>query len=272
MYNYEIIDAHCHVYPEKIARKAAENIGVFYGYPVPEFDGGEPGTIEAHLYQGRKLNFKGYCVSGAATSAKQVISVNDGLIALTKLDIPETIYAFGTAHPDFPNNGDELQRIKSLGLKGIKLHPDCQRFNIDDRSAYSIYDAAQELHLPILMHLGDETHDYSSPPRLLNILRDFPRIRIVAAHLGGYREWDAGLNLAGSKNLWFDTSSSQSILPQERVRSQIRTFGAERCFFGTDFPLWKAEGELKAFLDVGLTHEENEKILAKNFKEFISEE
>jgi len=270
MYNYEIIDAHCHIYPEKIARKAAENIGIFYGYPVPYFDGGEPGTLQAHLFQGRKLNFKGYCVSGAATSPKQVVSVNDGLIELTKLDIPETIYAFGTAHPDFANIGDELQRIKALGIKGIKLHPDCQAFNIDDKSAYNIYDAAQELNLPILMHLGDETHDYSSPLKLLNVIRDFPRIRIIAAHLGGYREWDAGLQLAGYENLWFDTCSSQSILTPERVRHQIRTLGVERCFFGTDFPLWVSEKELSAFLNIGLTHEENEKILAKNFKEFIS--
>ncbi|MDR3149173.1 MAG: amidohydrolase family protein [Oscillospiraceae bacterium] len=270
MLNYTVIDAHCHVYPEKIANKAAENIGVFYGYPVPSFDG-TPGTFETMLNAGRKLGFAGYNISGAATVPSQVVSVNDGLIGtLNSFDGAEMLFAFGTAHPGFENVGGELERIKKAGLRGIKLHADCQRFNIDDRSAYPMYDAAQELNLPVLCHVGDENFDYSSPYRLLNLLKDFPRLRVIAAHLGGYREWDEGIKLAGTSNIWFDTCSAQSILPPERVVSQIRTLGAERCFFGTDYPLWNADKELNNFLNLALTDKEKEQILGQNFLSFIN--
>ncbi|MDR2360614.1 MAG: amidohydrolase family protein [Oscillospiraceae bacterium] len=270
MLNYTIIDAHCHVYPEKIASKAADNIGIFYGYSVPPFDG-IPGTLETMLKAGRSVGFAGYNISGAATSPAQVVSVNNGLIAaLNGFDGTEKLFAFGTAHPDFANVGDELERIKNAGLRGVKLHADCQRFNIDDRSAYQMYGAAQELDLPILCHVGDENYDYSSPYRLLNLLKDFPRLRVIAAHLGGYREWDEGIKLAGTPNIWFDTCSAQSILPPERVVTQIRTLGAERCFFGTDYPLWNADKELDSFMNLELTDKEKEQILGLNFLSFIN--
>ncbi|MDR0819145.1 MAG: amidohydrolase family protein [Oscillospiraceae bacterium] len=267
---YQIINAHCHVYPPKIARKAAENIGKFYRYPVPEYEGGEPGTFEALLDECRKVGIDACCVSGAATAPEQVVAVNDFLIGVGQDITDVTLYRFGTAHPDFANIGDELARMRREGLLGIKLHPDCQMFNIDDSGAYAIYEAAQTLNLPILMHLGDETHDYSAPRRMIKVCGEFPRLRFIAAHMGGYRDWDNGLLLKGIDNVWFDTCSTQSIITPERMRNQIRAFGAERCFFGTDFPLWNTDKELDAFLNIGLTESENEKILARNFKEFIS--
>ncbi|MDR2530221.1 MAG: amidohydrolase family protein [Oscillospiraceae bacterium] len=270
---YEIINAHCHVYPAKIARKAAANIGLFYGYEVPEFQGGDPGTLEALLYEGREAGLSGYCVSGAATSPAQVQPTNDSLLLLLHsplLSPGESLFCFGTVHPEFNGVESELQRIQAAGALGIKLHPDCQRFNIDDRSAYTIYESAQALRLPILMHLGDESHDFSDPRRLVKVCSDFPNLRFIAAHLGGYRDWQNGLLLRGLENVWFDTCSSQSILPPETAVNQIRAFGAERCFFGSDYPLWSVKPELEAFLKLGLSDRENELILALNFKRFIN--
>jgi len=267
----QIINTHCHVYPERVAMKAAENIGKFYRYPVPDFEQGTPGTLDLLLAESSPLGITTFAVSGAATAPKQVTSVNDFFIDLAGKQFGAELICYGTAHPDFPNIGDEIERIKSLGLRGLKLHADCQAFNIDDPKAYAIYEAAQAVNIPILMHLGDETHDFSAPRRLVNVSKDFPKLRLIAAHLGGYRDWDNALLLKGLDNVWFDTCSSQSILPPERVVSQIRTFGAERCFFGTDYPLWKAKEELAAFMSLPLTDNEKEMILAKNYRLFIDD-
>lgn len=45
----EIIDFHAHIYPEKIAKKAVQGVGSFYGIPM---DG--DGTVHALLREGKK--------------------------------------------------------------------------------------------------------------------------------------------------------------------------------------------------------------------------
>ena len=59
------------------------------------------------------------------------------------------------------------------------------------------------------------------------------------------------------------------IIPQEYAVKLIRHYGVENCFFGTDFPMWDHEKELNRFLNLGLSYEENKRILSKNFKEFF---
>jgi hypothetical protein len=41
-----ILDAHCHIYPDKIAAKAVESVGKFYDIPM-DMDGTVKGLIEA---------------------------------------------------------------------------------------------------------------------------------------------------------------------------------------------------------------------------------
>jgi predicted TIM-barrel fold metal-dependent hydrolase len=180
--DYEIFDAHTHVYPAKISAKAAMNIGRFYGLP-PNHNG----SVDELLINGNKCGVKGYLVCSVATSPEQVHSIND-FIADECAKHPEFI-GFGALHPMMDDIGGEIDRIIKLGLRGIKLHPDFQRFNIDAPEAYSIYEAAED-RLPILFHIGDDRYDYSHPRRLSKILGDFKNLKAIAAHLGGYKVWD----------------------------------------------------------------------------------
>ena len=54
------------------------------------------------------------------------------------------------------------------GFKGIKLHPDFQKFNVDDEIAEKFYKLASNK-LPILLHMGDDRYEYSIPAKLVNI-------------------------------------------------------------------------------------------------------
>ena len=78
----------------------------------------------------------------------------------------------------------EIDRIEKLSLKGIKLHPNTQRFPIDDIRMDPVYDALQG-RLPVLIHCGDPRYDYSHPRRLRRVLERFPKLTVIAAHLGG---------------------------------------------------------------------------------------
>ncbi len=260
---YEIIDTHTHVYPEKISLKAARNIGRFY-----EVEPHHNGSVNELISNGSKCRVDKYLVCSVATSPDQVCAINDFIASECKKH--KEFYGFGALHPEMKNVGDEIERIIALGFKGIKLHPDFQRFNIDSEKAYEIYDIVAG-RLPILMHMGDNRYDYSSPQRLSRVLKDFRNLRIIAAHLGGFRVWDIARQYLRRHYLKFDTSSAQALLSPERAREQIHCLGAENCFFGTDYPLWDYGKEVEAFFRLGLTDEENRMILAENFKRFISE-
>ena len=163
----------------------------------------------------------------------------------------------------------KIEQIKELGLHGVKLHPDFQRFNADSPEAFRIYEL-MEGELPLLIHCGDARYDFSAPERIANIHKNFPKLKILAAHLGGYQQWDEAEKwLTGLENVKFDVSSSLAFLTPERAAGLVRKYGIENCFFGSDFPMWSHEDELMRFLKLGFTEEENQKILADNFKEFL---
>lgn len=259
---YEIIDAHTHIFPEKIAENATINIGKFYDIPM-NCCGSSLHLIES----GSKFNVTKYLVCSTATKPHQVAAINNFIkYEVSKHDC---FIGLGTTHPDSDDIEADIKQITDLGLHGVKLHPDFQSFNIDDRKAYPIYEMI-EGKLPVLIHCGDNRYDYSSPLRVAKIHRDFPDLKIIAAHLGGYQRWDeASECLAGLENIRFDTCSSLEFMSKEKAASLIRRYGIENCFFGTDFPMWRHENELKNLLSLGFTEKENQMILADNFKDFF---
>lgn len=260
---YEICDGHSHIFPDKIADKAVESIGGFYGIPMKGC-----GSVSALIESGRAIGVKNYLVCSTATTAHQVESINM-FIADTCEKNPGFI-GFGSMHPDYEDIRAQIRFCREKGLRGLKLHPDFQKFDIDDRCAYHIYEAAEAEGLPILFHMGDDRYDYSSPARLKNILRDFPNLIAFAAHLGGYQRWnDAAEVLKGEKNVYFDTCSSLMFISPGAARKQILDFGIEKVFFGTDFPMWGHLDELERFMNLGFSEEENRAVLSENFKRFF---
>lgn len=252
----KMIDFHAHIYPDKIADKAAENVGKFYGIPM-----NHGGSVEELLQSGSRAGITGYVVQSVATAPAQVQSINN-FIAQTCHDHPEMV-GFGTLHPDMENPQEEIDRCVSLGLKGIKLHPDCQKFNMDDERMMPVY-AALEGRLPVLMHCGDYRYSYSHPKRLARILDTYPRLDVVAAHFGGWSIFDLAAEYLKDRRCWLDISSSMAFLGTQRSRELIRLYGAGRMLFGTDFPMWDHTAELERLQKLGLTDAEMEKILYRN--------
>lgn len=259
-----IIDSHAHIFPQKIALKATESIGRFYGLAMARL-----GTTEELLKSGSKIGAARYVVSSTATKREQVRAINS-FIAEAAAKYPQFI-GLMTLHQDMPLGEieDEIGFAIQNGLKGIKLHPDFQEIAIEDKRLYDIYGAAQE-RLPILIHTGDKRYSYSNPFRLAKVLREFPRLKVIAAHFGGYSEWDNLDCYEGLDNVYFDTCSSLTFLPREKARDIISRFGAERFLFGTDFPMWSHEEELKLLFGLGLSQKELERILYKNAQKFYN--
>ncbi len=258
-----IIDFHAHIYPEKIAKKATQSISDFYNAPMAYW--GSPTEL---LASGSKIGVSKYIVHSTATKAAQVESINNFIIEECKKH--SEFIGFGTIHPEYEDFVSELKRIHDAGLKGIKLHPDFQKFQIDTPQMDAIYNQIAKNKMPILVHAGDCRYDFSGPKRILNVHEKHPDLTIVAAHFGGYTEWDASLEYLVGKNIYFDTSSTLWKLPIEKAKEMIEKHGYEKFLFGSDYPMWDHEDELARFMKLELSTEQNEAILYKNAKKLLS--
>ena len=259
-----IIDFHAHIYPAKIAEKASKNIGLFYNTQMC-YDG----SPEKLLESGRKIGVEKYIVHSTATVAHQVEAINNYIVS--EVNLHKEFVGFGTIHPDYEDFENELKRIKSLGLRGIKLHPDFQKFQVDTPGMDDVYEVIAELKMPVLVHAGDYRYDFSGPKRILHVLEKHPSLIVVAAHFGGYTEWDNAMEYLVGQRVWFDTSSTLWKLPVEKADEMIKAHGFEKFLFGSDYPMWDHEDELKRFLRLSLSPEEREAILYKNAEKLLSE-
>lgn len=255
---YRAADAHAHIYPEKIAEKATASVGAFYDLKMNNV-----GLPEVLLEQGRKAGIDRFAVCSVATKVEQVRSINSFIESACK-EHPEFV-GLAAWHQDIADIEGELDDIESRGLRGIKLHPDFQEFQIDDPKLMPFYRAAHRRGLPILFHTGDKRKDFSSPRRLARLLDKLPELTCIAAHLGGYTEWDAARECLAGPNVYVDASSSLAFISRDEALESIYHFGTDRVMFGTDFPMWLAQEELERFFGLGLSEGENRAILYDNF-------
>ncbi len=255
---YPIIDCHCHIYPDKIAVKAAQSTGDFYDMPM-NYDG-KLSTLEK---LGEEEKISHFVVFSVATTPKQVKSINE-YIASVVSQSGGKMTGLGTLHPDSEDLAGDIRHLKELGLKGVKLHPDIQRFKLDDYRCLKIYELC-EGELPVLIHAGDSRYDYSNPNRLKPILEIFTGLQVIAAHFGGWSIWEKACDeLFEYENLMVDCSSSFPWLDRETAKRIIRKYTADKVLFGADYPMWDPKEEADFLLSLGLSDEENRKILYQN--------
>lgn len=263
IYNQKIIDMHVHIYPEKIAGRAVEAIGQYYGVEMIP-DGG---YVEHLLQTTAHLNVEKFLIHSTATTAAQVQAINNFIAESLKKS--DKFVGFGTLHQDYADLQGEVERMKTLGLRGVKLHPEFQNFYVDSPEAFRIYEAISGKMI-LLIHMGDAQRDNSLPYRLKRVLETFPDMTVIAAHFGGFMHWDEAEEHLVGKNVYFDTSSILWKIPAHRLVELIRKHDITKIVFGTDYPMWAHEEELKTFMALPLTDEEKQRILWKNAQELLS--
>lgn len=256
-----IFDCHAHIYPERIAEKAVKGISSFYNIPM-----GGNGTSSALTQNGSAAGITDYIVHSVATTATSVEKINDFIHS--EVLARKEFHGFGTIHQDYENKLSEAERIISMGLHGIKIHPDTQMFNMDDERMFELYDFMQGK-LALLIHCGDYRYDYSHPRRLKRILREFPKLTVMGAHFGGWSVPDLALEYLENENCYLDTSSSIMYIGNRRAKELIRLYGSERIIFGSDFPMWKPSEELERLKSFNLSDAEYENIFCNNAKRIL---
>jgi predicted TIM-barrel fold metal-dependent hydrolase len=269
-----VIDFHVHAFANKIAARAIEELKKNLregGLDDTAFSNGTYSDTEAY--------FERNGVSGVfmpiATKPSQMTVCNDFTAAKNNYSAGESrFWSYGSVFP-LTNSSDELNfvlaetsRIKSLGLYGIKLHPDYQIFYPDDENVFPIYEKCAELGLPIMFHAGFDpispTLTHATPDRLLRVIENFPKLTAIFAHMGGEDHWDEVFELICGKNCYIDTSYCAENMDSALMERMIKKHGSERVLFGSDFP-WKAPDSIVTKLKtLNLSEAETDNILYKN--------
>ena len=204
----KIADIHAHIFPERLAAKASDSIGSFYGASTSHV-----ASLEILLEQEALAGIGYTAVSSSATSPEQAAHINDFISGCAR-ERPNLV-PLGSLFPGMDGWEAELERMQALGIRGIKIHPDFQRVNIDEPKAVEMYRAIARAGLPVLFHMGDARYDYSSPERLANLIRQVPDLVAIAAHFGGWQSWDRSYAHVLPENVYYDTSSSLMYLGKE---------------------------------------------------------
>ena len=121
-----VIDFHTHIFPETIAATTISALETKAGMKAAT-----DGTINGLLTSMDKAQVNTSVILPVVTKPAQFESVNAFAVKVNE-NYNGRLISFGGIHPDSDDYKAELDRIKALGLKGVKIHPDYQGVMIDD--------------------------------------------------------------------------------------------------------------------------------------------
>jgi predicted TIM-barrel fold metal-dependent hydrolase len=252
-----IVDAHTHIWPDKIAALA---LG---GNRVPGLEARGDGTVGGLISDMRTSGVDMSCCLAIANEARHVDRVNEFVAGIAS----ETRIPFGTVHVELPVD-ENIASLERHGIKAVKLHPLFQKFALDDGRLWEILEAFGSDYA-VITHVGAGgdayTNSLSSPAMIRDIVRQFPGLRLIACHFGGYKLLDDAQEMLSGADVVLETSWPPSLatLQPDRVRRLIRDHGAERVIFGSDWPMTSPTEELHAIEALGLTDDETKAVLGE---------
>ncbi|MFQ5667144.1 MAG: amidohydrolase family protein, partial [Candidatus Binatia bacterium] len=117
--------------------------------------------------------------------------------AIAQAGVGDRLIPFASVHPRDARWREKLRRYARRGVRGLKLHPEMQRFFPDDRAAMQVYEECQRLHLPVIFHAGRSgiepqfMRKYALMRRYAAALDGFPQLPFVLGHAGARDVADA---------------------------------------------------------------------------------
>lgn len=260
-----IIDFHTHIFPDRIAGSTIKSLQA-KSHAIAYSDASLSGLLDSMAQGGISYSV----ILPIVTKPSQFNSVNRFAV---KAGQTEGIIAFGGIHPENENITEKLQYIKSLGLKGIKLHPDYQGTYIDDRRYVEILQECIRLDLCVVIHCGLDVGlpvpIHCPVDRMYLVLKEVlngcsREPKIVLAHAGGHLQWELVEELLVGEQVYFDLAYSPAVMNRDTLLRIIQTHGTDRILFATDSP-WSSQRDAAAYIRTfDLQEEDFDNIFYKN--------
>lgn len=167
----------------------------------------------------------------------------------------EYVAEYASRHPELvvpfccvdPNDGDaprELRRcVKQMGMQGLKLGPIYQHFDPTSAKADRVFEVAEELGIPVLIHQGttfvrNAPLEFANPVLLDKVARRHPELKMIVAHLGHPWE-DETIALIRKQPKVFSDISGLTYRPARlylKLLSCMEYGVMKKLVFGSDFP------------------------------------
>lgn len=256
-----IIDFHTHAFPDEVAKKAIPKLTAASGLECHS-----DGTVACLISRMDEADIDRAVVLNIATNEKQQTNVNNFAVGLNK---NERIYSLGSLNPLCGNIKNEAKRLREAGIRGVKIHPDYMGPTIDDDCYAPIFSACIDNGLFVVTHSGwdfiSPDFIHCSPERIVKVMKKFPDLKLVAAHMGANMQWDeVEANLVG-KNIWFDTSLVPiSGLTPEQCERIIKNHDPDKILFGSDFPWCSMKKSVEFIKSLNISPELRAKIYSEN--------
>jgi len=218
---------------------------------------------------------------------------NDYIAALVKQH-PDKLIGFGSVNPNYKGPKaavKELERaICDLKLTGLKLYPTYQHWSPDDRNlAFPIFEKAQELGIPVTVHMAGSTvtsapMKYSKPMLLDDVGNEFRNLKLIIAHMGLPWVDEAKYLLTKHANFYGDLSYFNGCIDRENLYRFLLGckpyfVPLEKLFFGSDYPAYDHKALVNMLKTVNceaerlgtakISQKEIEGILGDNFARFM---
>ena len=260
-----IIDTHIHAYTDSLAERVIAKLTATADCPCYT-----DGTIKGARELIEKCGIDYGVLLPIATKPTQQTTINNWAREVYS----GNIISFGTVHPFAEDALDELDRIKELGLKGIKLHNDYQGVFIFDEHCHRIYRRCEELGLPIVFHMGYDPVSpmvhRAMPYDLIELSERYPKAKFIGAHMGGNYAWEHVLRYAaGLPNVYFDTAFVAKDIDRKLFSEIVKKHGVEKVLFASDLPWSDPHDEIELVESLDIPDADKEKIFWKNAAELL---
>lgn len=262
-----LIDFHVHCFPDNVAKNAIPKLAKTCG-----IENKNDGTIDGLLTSMKEYKIDHAVVLNIATNPKQMQNVNNFAIEINRAYSQLT--ALGSVHPESKDAISELKRIKEAGIKGIKIHPDYMGVNIDDELYDAIFSYCSDNDIFVIIHAGHDSispnHLHASPKRILKTILKHPKLKLIAAHMGGYLNWDEVEKYLVGKNIWLDTSLACYDMTITQAKRIIENHNPEKILFGSDLP-WCSSSQAFEYINMlDVSEETKQNIYWKNAKNILN--
>lgn len=262
---FDIIDFHTHCFADNLADRAMAYLCSQTDEVSPALDG----KLSSLLVSMKSAGICKSVVCPIATKPAQY----EGILQWCKEIRSDMIVPFPSIHPDDPDKISRLQEIHSSGFYGIKIHPYYQNFFLNDAKMVDVYQEAQKLGLIVVCHTGfDIAFEHirrGDPEKIADIKQDFPDLKFVATHLGGWEDWDEVDKYIIGKNIYMELSFSLDYLSVERAKRMICSHPCDYILFGTDSPWKDQQQSIELVRKLNLPKDLERKIFYENSKQLL---
>ena len=264
-----IIDVHAHTFPEQIAKRAVQKLIENAGHTMaPVSDG----TVAGLLQVMRTAQVDRAVLCPIATRPEHSSDILTEACAIRDgergEDAARHLIPLASVHPADPKWAKRLQAVADADIRGVKLHPYYQTFVLDAPEILTFLKRCCDLNLIVQCHCGYDIgfprDPLCDPERIAHVIHEIPGLRFIAAHLGGWMDWEASVTHLLGESVYLDTSVLRHGAEDPHALRLLREHAPDKLLFATDAPWMSFADGINFIRSAGLSAEVESAILGNN--------